>query len=98
MAEGKNPYKAKMLNSFKMPKLSLDSFKIKHTGIKKSRVIGVISESLLTKHLKMDINYDINNGIDLKRDILKIAVIDAHKVTKSIALGFVKGYKMKSGA
>ena len=96
--EGKNPYKAKMLNSFKMPKLSLDSFKIKHTGIKKSRVIGVIPESLLTKHLKMDINYDINNGIDLKRDILKIAVIDAHKGTKSIALGFVKGYKMKSGA
>ena len=36
--------------------------------------------------------------IDLEKDILKIAVIERHKNTHHIGLGYIKGYGLKRGA
>ncbi len=36
--------------------------------------------------------------IDLENDILKIAVIERHKNTHHIGIGYIKGYGLKSGA
>jgi len=35
---------------------------------------------------------------DIKRDILKIAVVERHKRTGNIAVGFVRGFGLKQGA
>lgn len=35
---------------------------------------------------------------DIENDILKIAVLERHKATGNIGLGFVKGFGLKSGA
>ena len=38
-------------------------------------------------------------GVDLyRKDILKIAVVERHKNTRHIGLGYLKGYGLKSGA
>jgi len=41
-------------------------------------------------------NFHVQN--DIERDILKIAVIERHKRTGNIGLGFVKGFGLKGGA
>jgi adenine deaminase len=62
------------------------------------RVIKVLSGELVTEELKLEINWDNNNGIDLERDILKLAVIERHKNTGHIGLGFISGIGLKKGA
>ena len=37
-------------------------------------------------------------GIDVADDVLKIAVIERHKNTRHIGIGYIKGYGLKSGA
>ena len=45
------------------------------------RVIGVIPGELLTEELTLDFDFGTNNGIDIDRDVLKLAVIERHKNT-----------------
>lgn len=65
---------------------------------KKARVIGVIPGQIVTSNLLMDLNFEKNNGIDVERDILKIAVIERHKATGHIGIGYINGIGLKSGA
>ncbi len=37
-------------------------------------------------------------GVDMEKDILKIAVIERHKNTRHIGLGYIQGYGLESGA
>lgn len=63
------------------------------------KVINVIPQQLITK-LSIE-PAKIKNGMaisDTDNDILKIAVIERHKATGNIGLGFVKGFGLKSGA
>ena len=63
------------------------------------KVINVIPQQLITK-LSVE-PAKIKNGMaisDTDNDILKIAVIERHKATGNIGLGFVKGFGLKSGA
>ena len=62
-------------------------------GPRKARIIGLIEGELLTEELVEEIS-----GIDLSRDILKIAVVERHHYTGNIGLGFVKGFGLKTGA
>lgn len=63
------------------------------------KVINVIPQQLITK---MSVEAPkIENGFavsDTANDILKIAVIERHRATGNIGLGFVKGFGLKSGA
>ncbi len=63
------------------------------------KTINVIPKQLITKTsfekvLKKD-GYVVQ---DVENDLLKIAVIERHKATGNIGLGFVKGFGLKSGA
>ena len=80
--------------------LNLDDFKIKAPVDKKQvKVINVIPKQLITKQ-----SFEtplVKNGevvADTNNDILKIAVIERHKASGNIGLGFVKGFGLKSGA
>ncbi len=62
-------------------------------------VIGLIQNEILTKWLRIEPK--IKDGAvvsDAKRDILKIAVVDRHKASGNIGIGFVKGIGLKKGA
>lgn len=63
------------------------------------RVIGVSEGKTLTRHLIERVKAEdglINPQVD--RDIVKAAVIERHKLTGNIGLGFVKGFNIKRGA
>lgn len=55
-------------------------------------VLGVVEGEIITE----DAGYA--TGIDVANDILKIAVIERHKNTRHIGIGYIRGYGLKSGA
>ena len=55
-------------------------------------VIGMVNGEITT----VDAGY--SDHIDTERDILKIAVVERHKNTHHIGVGYIQGYGLKSGA
>ena len=55
-------------------------------------VIGLVDGEILTE----DKGY--TQEIDLEKDILKVAVIERHKNTRHIGIGYLQGYGLKKGA
>ncbi len=84
-------------NSFHVNELALSDFHIEEKS-NKCRVIEVIPGQLITKEKICEIDWENNNGIDSDRDILKLAVIERHKNTGHIGLGFIHGIGIKNGA
>ena len=75
-----------------------DDLKVKAEG-KKMRVIDLVPGQIITK--SMTITPNIENGLvvsDIKKDILKIVVIERHHATGRIAKGFLHGMGFKEGA
>jgi len=61
-------------------------------------VIGIIDRQLLTKHLKFSMNNSSGNvANDLKRDVLKITIVNRYLDTAP-AVGFIQGFGLKDGA
>ena len=55
-------------------------------------VIGMVSGEITTT----DAGY--SDKIDVANDVLKIAVVERHRNTKHIGVGYIKGYGLKKGA
>ena len=75
-------------NTFHVKELSADDF----IDVRPRGVLGMVSGEIITT----DAGY--SDKIDVANDILKIAVIERHKNTGHIGLGYIKGYGLKSGA
>ena len=97
-----------VLNSFYMDEITEEKFRIpmpldengKSKASAVARVIGIVPGELLTEELHLEIN-DIDkesNGIDLDRDILKLAVLERHMDTGHAGLGYIKGIGIQRGA
>ncbi|MBE5876807.1 MAG: adenine deaminase [Lachnospiraceae bacterium] len=84
-------------NSFHIEELKLSDFSIEPKG-KRCRVIQVQASQLLTEERIAELDFEKNNGIDVERDILKLAVAERHHNTGHIGIGFVSGIGMKRGA
>jgi adenine deaminase len=88
---------ASMRGSMRVPRLSATDFRIEATG--RVRVIGVedgqiVTRSLIVEALTM-------NGLavaDPSRDLAKIAVVERHRGSGRIGLGFVTGFGLERGA
>ncbi len=81
------------------PNLSELSFRIPATGAKSLRVIGMFPDQLVTDSLVLPANpVNGEHRADPARDLLKLAVIERHRATGNIGLGFAKGFKFKHGA
>lgn len=85
-------------DSFHLDSLSEKDFLINQSGRRTCRVIRLIRQQLLTEEWLAELDFDQENGIDLSRDILKLAVLERHKNTGHRSLGFVCGTGMKRGA
>ncbi len=75
-------------NTFHLPVLSADSF----ADSRPRGVIAMVPGQILTT----DGGYA--SEVDLSRDILKMAVIERHKNTRHIGIGYLRGYGLKAGA
>ena len=84
-------------NSFHTKEFTVSDFHIEEKS-NKCRVIELIPGQLLTKEMVCEIDWSKKNGIDTDRDILKLAVIERHKNTGHIGLGFIHGIGISNGA
>ena len=90
--------KERVLNSFNLSSLCEKDFHIAASGIRKCRVIDLVKHQLITEEALLDIDFSNNNGVDTEKDILKLAVIERHRNTGHIGLGFIRGIGLKDGA
>ncbi len=75
-------------DTFHVRNLEADDFRDQ----RRRGVIGLVDREIVTT----DGGYA--DHVDLEQDILKIAVIERHKGTGHIGLGYIQGYGMKKGA
>ena len=64
-----------------------------------AKIIQLIPGQIVTKKITKKIL--LKDGVaylDIKEDILKIAVIERHKATGNVGIGFVQGFGLKKGA
>ncbi|MEW6720134.1 MAG: adenine deaminase [Thermodesulfobacteriota bacterium] len=73
-------------------------FRIPAEG-RRVRVIGIVAGELITESLDMEARTADGHAVaDPGRDLLKIAVIERHRSSGRMGLGFVKGIGLKEGA
>ena len=64
-----------------------------------TQAIGVVAGKIITQRVPVDLPYaNGERGIDLAKDMVKVAVVARHGVNDNIACGFVHGFGMKRGA
>lgn len=80
-------------------KYRADDFVVKADGARKIRVIEIIPNQIVTK--ESVVAPKIVEGeivADPARDILKMVVVERHRATGNVGVGFVRGFKLKRGA
>ena len=75
-------------DTFHLPVLTPASF----AETRRKGLIGMVPGQIITQ----DAGYA--DGVDVTRDILKMAVIERHKNTRHIGIGYLTGYGLKAGA
>lgn len=83
--------------------LKIENLRIMHPRIKNGRAlvraIGLIEGQIYTEEEHIEV--DVVDGIvkpDPERDLLKICVVERHRGSGRIGLGFVRGFGLRSGA
>lgn len=88
---------AAVRNSLNIKDSEANDFFIENRG-NTCRIINIIPGQLITDELIFELDFSSGNGIDIKNDILKLAVLERHKGTGHMGIGFVKGLGLKRGA
>lgn len=82
----------KVVNKFKVRPVKAADFAAKVSGATVD-VIGALNGQLVTKHLTVPAA-----EIGVKRDVLKIAVVNRYAPRAKVATGWVRGFGLKAGA
>jgi adenine deaminase len=72
---------------------------VKAKGPARIKVIEIVPNQIVTKQIIE--SPKVENGeivSDPARDILKLVVVERHRATGNVGVGFVRGFKLKSGA
>jgi adenine deaminase len=86
------------MNAMNVHPFGMDAFRVSCGG-ERIRVIGLVSGQLLTRSLIR--KPTVRDGVvmsDPRRDILKLVVVERHRATGKIGIGFVQGFGLKEGA
>lgn len=76
-----------------------DDFAVVANGAKKIRVIEIVPNQIVTRSLIEASKIENGNVVsDVDRDILKLVVVERHRATGNVGLGFVRGFDLKRGA
>src|ERR1039458_1783877 len=63
------------------------------------RVIEIVPNQIVTRQLLVTPRTEGGQVVpDVERDILKLVVVERHRATGNVGVGFVRGFKLKSGA
>ncbi|MEY2481925.1 MAG: adenine deaminase [Verrucomicrobiota bacterium] len=73
--------------------------RVPSAGAKKIRVIEIVPHQIVTKEiLETPRSLDGQIVSDIERDILKLVVVERHRATGNVGVGFVRGFGLKRGA
>jgi adenine deaminase len=74
-------------------------FEVRPEPQSKMRVIEIVPNQIVTKEI-IETPRTVNGQViaDVDRDILKLVVVERHGATGNVGVGFVRGFKLKSGA
>jgi adenine deaminase len=76
-----------------------DDFKVRAKRASKMRVIQIVPNQIITRQILETPRTEAGLVVpDVKRDILKLVVVERHHATGNVGVGFVRGFKLKSGA
>ena len=68
-------------------------------GEGKIRVIQIVPQQIVTKEVLETPKVESGKIVAyMKRDILKLVVVERHRATGNVGVGFVRGFKLKNGA
>jgi adenine deaminase len=66
---------------------------------RRARVIGIVEDQLLTTVAVEDVRVDDGVAVaDPDRDMLRVSVVERHRATGNVGMGFVRGFGLRSGA
>jgi adenine deaminase len=86
------------LDSVKASEVKAADFAVPYSEGETS-VIGVLPGKIITEHRRYRLPAEGNQtGVDLGRDIIKVAVVERHGINGNHANGFVQGFGLKKGA
>jgi adenine deaminase len=86
------------VNAMNIRPFGREAFRIRRAG-ERIRVIGLIPDQILTRQMIAEATHREGMVVsDPRRDILKLAVVERHRGTGRIGLGFVQGFGLKAGA
>jgi adenine deaminase len=94
------PYPEWATNSVHLGKeLTAEDFKLPVESDRlqvKANVIGIVENQIPTKHLQIEVPLvDGEIQVELKRDLLKIALVERHAGTGGVVVGLVNGFGLK---
>ncbi len=75
------------------------NFEVKAEPAGKIKVIEIVPEQIVTRQILASPKIAAGKIVaDTARDILKLVVVERHCATGNVGVGFVRGFKLKSGA
>jgi adenine deaminase len=96
---GKLPAKVPLPRSTLNLRYSPPQLLVKANGSKKIKVIEIIPQQIVTNSFVAAPKIQDGKIVaDTERDILKIVVVERHRATGNVGVGFVRGFKLKRGA
>ena len=92
--------KERVFHSFHRVPITVEELQLKETTGTHQRVIDMVAHELVTKERIEEWKElpGVAPGVDISRDIVKLAAIERHKNTGHVGLGFLGKYGLKKGA
>ena len=92
--------KERVFHSFHRVPITVEELHLKETTGTHQRVIDMVAHELITKERIEEWKElpGVAPGVDISRDIVKLAAIERHKNTGHVGLGFLGKYGLKKGA
>lgn len=92
--------KERVFHSFHRVPITVEELQLKETTGTHLRVIDMVAHELITKERIEEWKElpGVAPGVDISRDIVKLAAIERHKNTGHVGLGFLGKYGLKKGA
>ena len=92
--------KERVFHSFPRVPITVEELQLKETTGTHQRVIDMVAHELITKERIEEWKElpGVAPGVDISRDIVKLAAIERHKNTGHVGLGFLGKYGLKKGA
>jgi adenine deaminase len=96
---GRTPAKIGLPRSTMNLRYQPGDFRVRAGGGKKIKVIEIVPQQIVTRTAIVTPKVEGGEVVaDTRRDILKLVVVERHRATGKVGVGFVRGFKLKVGA